>query len=102
MRRGGKRAGAGRKKGFKLAKTIKAQVTADAILKGIGEDQAWKWAAHTARKKRDVKTYVDILKYLTDRRDGKARQALDIGNDKGRPFQIISRIPRPIRDGSAT
>lgn len=98
---GGKRAGSGRRKG--AVAQVKSKITAAVILDGIGEERAWKWAIATAERKKDVKTYVDILKYLTDRRDGKPKQAIEAGGPDGGPvmFQIISEVPRPKR-GSAT
>ncbi len=101
MARNGVKTG-GRKRGTPNKRNVAAQVTAASILKKIDEQKAWEWALATAKKKRDVKTYIDALRYLTDRRDGKPRQAIDVGNDEGRPFKIISSIPRPDRDGSAS
>lgn len=91
MPNGGKRPGAGRKRGKVNRRTLKARSDAGFILTEIGDVEAWKWAYHTARKKRDVRTVTEILKYLTDRRDGKARQAVDLGNEDGKPFEITVR-----------
>jgi hypothetical protein len=102
MASGGKRQGAGRKPGKRTRRSIQAQVQAGGILEGLGEEAAWKWAFQTAKKRRDAKTVVDILKYLTDRRDGKPKQALEIGNEHGKPFQIVNHIPRPKRDGDTS
>jgi hypothetical protein len=103
VQNGGKRRGAGRKPGKRNRKTIAAQVSAAAILKRIGEAEAWRWAAVTAKRKRDVKTYVDILKYLTDRRDGKPRQAIEATGPNGGavPIKIVSYIARPDHAGPA-
>ena len=97
MAKGGKRRGAGRPKGSHT--DIRAKVTAAAILEKINEAEAWNWALTTARKKRDVKTYIDALKYLTDRRDGKPRQTTALEGADGKPLaiQIISEVPRPER-----
>lgn len=93
MAKGGKRKGAGRPKG--AITNVKSRVTAEQILGGIDEQEAWKWALSTARQKKDVKTYADILKYLTDRRDGKPKQAIDLGNRDGKPFEIAVRNVGP-------
>ncbi len=89
MAKGGKRRGAGRKKG--AVAQIKARITAASILDAIGERETWLWAIRTAKKKRDVRTVVDIQKYLTDRRDGKPFQAVGVENQDSKPFEIVVR-----------
>lgn len=86
MAKGGRRKGAGRPKGSVAC--VKSKVTAAEILEHIGEADAWKWAAKTAKEKQDVKTYVDILKYLTDRRDGRPKQAIEGTGEDGK-FELI-------------
>ena len=101
MPRGGVRQNSGRPKGA-VAK-VKSRITAAEILESIDEEKAWKWALDTAKQKKDAKTYVDILKYLTDRRDGKPKQAVEATGTNGAPieFKLVTHIPRPERDGNS-
>ena len=85
MKNGGKRAGAGRKPGMVAQAVARSQ--AAAILEKIDDGEAWTWAYSTARKADDVKSVVEILKYLTDRRDGKAPQAVTL--DSKTPVRIL-------------
>lgn len=69
-RRGGARAGAGRKP---KPITIVRKATAEQVLAGIDETQAWTGILES----KDMRVRLDALKYLTDRRDGKAAQAIE-------------------------
>src|SRR5260370_25714547 len=72
----GKRAGAGRKRG-KVQKVVR-RYTAEDILDGIDEIVEWKPLLQSENEK--IK--LSALIYLTDRRDGKARQPIT-GPDGG-------------------
>jgi hypothetical protein len=100
MENGGKRKGAGRPKGIST-KILARQAHAGEILDSIGERSAWQWAYETAKKKKDVKTLVDILKYLTDRRDGKPKQQIE-GTGEGGKFEVlvrnVGRVPKSESD----
>lgn len=77
MPRGGARKGAGRKPAW-LERTKREN--AETLLKAIGERSAWLWAYTQAVAQLDTRTVVDILRYLTDRRDGKAAQTLAVAH----------------------
>src|SRR5258708_37996043 len=76
FRWGGKRAGAGRKRG-KVQKVVR-RYTAEDILDAIDEIVEWKPLLQSENEK--IK--LTALIYLTDRRDGKARQPIT-GSDGG-------------------
>jgi len=71
--RGGKRPGAGRKPNYFKRLGIKA-VTAAEILAHHDEPELWKGLL--THKSPDVR--LRTLQYLTDRRDGKAKQAVEV------------------------
>lgn len=87
---GGRRKGAGRPKG--AVANVKSKLTAEQILSRIGEEATWSWALATAKKKKDAKTVVDILKYLTDRRDGKPKQALEGTGEGGKMEMVVTLV----------
>lgn len=103
MAHGGARKGAGRKRSpirelQRARKTLKA-VSATLILAQIDELESWKDLLRATRtlivgeKPMDVpdyKTRLEALKYLTDRRDGKAPQAVQItGEDGDSPVKVM-------------
>lgn len=71
--RGGKRAGAGRKPNYLKRLGIKA-ITAAEILAHVNEPELWQGLL--THKSPDVR--LRTLQYLTDRRDGKAKQAIEV------------------------
>jgi hypothetical protein len=71
--RGGKRLGAGRKPNYLKRLGIKA-ITAAEILAHHDEPELWKGLL--THKSPDVR--LRTLQYLTDRRDGKAKQAVEV------------------------
>jgi len=72
-RRGGKRVGAGRKPNYLKRLGIKA-ITAAELLAHVDEPELWKGLL--THKSPDVR--LRTLQYLTDRRDGKAKQAIEV------------------------
>lgn len=104
MAHGGARKGAGRKRSpirelQRARKTLKA-VSATLILAQIDELEAWKDLLGATRTLivgegepmdvPDYKTRLEALKYLTDRRDGKAPQAVQItGEDGDSPVKVM-------------
>ena len=94
MARGGKRTGAGRPKGTVKTleeKTLARQSRASDMLVILGGDARWKWAIDKAVKNDDYRTVTDIMKYWTDRAEGKAPQAINL---KSEPINIsFSRDP---------
>jgi len=72
--RGGKRAGAGRKPNYFKKLGIKAVTAAD-ILAHHNELELWTWLLKRARPA----LRLQALQYLTDRRDGKPKQAVEVG-----------------------
>jgi|NGEPerStandDraft_6_1074524.scaffolds.fasta_scaffold102086_2 hypothetical protein len=92
MPRGGSRAGAGRKVGSVERKTAirivapliqgmaaKEAVTAAAILASVDEKALW------LEELADPRYRLKALIYLTDKRDGKARQALELNAEGEHP-----------------
>jgi len=71
--RGGKRPGAGRKRNYFKRLGLKA-ITAAEILAHVNEPELWKGLL--SHKSPDVR--LRTLQYLTDRRDGKAKQAVEV------------------------
>lgn len=90
MAKGGKREGAGRPQG--AVTEVKSKITAAGVLQHIGEAKAWHWALEAAKKKKDIKTYVEILKYLTDRRDGKPKQAIEGTGEGGKMEMVVTLV----------
>ena len=80
MTHGGKRPGAGRKP-LKLARTGKdlRKVQAEEILAAIDESKFWTDLLSAA----DLRIRLETGKYLTDRRDGKAPQAMQLTDSQG-------------------
>ncbi len=81
MARGGARLGAGRKP-HSLSLVVERS-TAAAILDKIKDAEAWLECYRQARADGDVRAMVDILKYLTDRRDGRPAQAINLTQQPG-------------------
>ncbi len=88
MPRGGKRPGAGKRKGTTNAKTAAKCASAAGLLDHLEERKMWDWIITKAKKKNDVRTVLDVMKYLTDRRDGKAAQAHRLEGLAGEPPQM--------------
>ena len=92
MPRGGKRAGAGRKGRPKL--TFATKLEAKSVLDKLGKDYRGKrlpsedqlWLALLAVP--DLRLRFDVLKYLTDRRDGKPIQQIRMGNAEGEKLKV--------------
>jgi hypothetical protein len=81
MTHGGKRAGAGRKPG---ARALVMQAKADGILATVNEEKIWQ----RLLRSRNDRIVLDSLKYLTDRRDGKAVQAMELSGLEGGPMDL--------------
>lgn len=96
MAKGGKRPGAGRPKG--AVSDLRSKVIASQVLDEIGEAKAWLWAYKTAKKNDNVRAAVEILTYLTNRRDGKPVQPLSTPVDQPLTINVIHRVPRPERE----
>jgi hypothetical protein len=92
MPRGGSRTGAGRKVGSVERKTAlriaapliqgttaREAVTAAAILSSVDEKALW------LEELADPRHRLKALMYLTDKRDGKARQALELTHEEEHP-----------------
>jgi hypothetical protein len=76
MPRGGARFGAGRKP-HSLSLVVERS-TAASILDKINDAKAWLECYRLAREQGDVRGMVEILKYLTDRRDGRAAKQINV------------------------
>lgn len=87
--RGGKRAGSGRK-----PSTIKGIVkrlpkeSAALILDEIKANKKWVDLANSE----DERIVLEVLKYLTDRANGKARQAVEVTGEDGGPVQTAINV----------
>lgn len=109
---GGKRAGAGRPK-TKLSRTVEPlkKATAEEILASIDETAFWQdllWATTVVSVKvlgedsyqeitiPDRKIRIDAGKYLTNRRDGMPKQAIE--NEHSGSILMQHSIPRPARE----
>ena len=96
MPKGGKRPGAGRKPKPKLA-AVKRSVAAE-VLQSIDEKRYWLDLLGIEPPRKDGETRVirlidsrlqfDVLKYLTDRRDGRPVQQVRLANPEGEKFQL--------------
>ena len=87
MARGGKRSGSGRKPSVveKLRKGV-----ADQVFAQVNEVETWVALIHCG----NPKVIADVMKYLTDRRDGKPMQPVSGPNGGAIPVQVINDIPR--------
>ena len=83
MPSGGARAGAGRKS---KPLTAVRKVMAEEILGAVDEVELWKQLVASD----DLRIRLDSLKYLTDRRDGKAPQAVDMNHSGS--LEVIKRV----------
>jgi len=81
MNRGGKRTGAGRKPG---ARALVTRCKAEAVLATVNEEKIWQ----RLMRSRNDRIVLDSLKYLTDRRDGKAVQAMEVSGPEGGPMEL--------------
>ena len=72
MTHGGKRARAGRRPG---ARALVTRSKAEAILATVNEEAIWQRLLRSP----NARIVLDAMKYLTDRRDGKAVQAVELG-----------------------
>jgi|SRR5208282_1805462 len=76
MPRGGARLGAGRKP-HSLSLVVERS-TAATILAKINDARAWLGCYELAKAAGDVRGMVEILKYLSDRKDGRASQQINV------------------------
>ncbi len=99
MARGGARIGAGRKP-HSLSLVVERS-TAASILDRINDGEAWLESYQLAKEQGNLRLMVDILKYLTDRRDGRAAQSIHLTehSDRIAPEEIAraQTIVREIR-----
>jgi hypothetical protein len=73
---GGRRPGAGRKKGGRNAAQLKIIDVAGQVLQEIDAKEKWKALLNCS----DPKVIVDVMKYLTDRVHGRPAQTIQGGN----------------------
>jgi hypothetical protein len=92
MAHGGKRRNAGRPKGVST-KILERQSKAAVMVESLGGDETWKWAKEQAAKKKDYRTVVEIMKYWTDKRDGRAAQAINLNAEE--PLHIHLQLDPP-------
>lgn len=89
-RRGGKRLGAGRKPNYFKRLAVKP-ITAAEILARYDEPKVWDYFL----KHPDPRIALQARQYLTDRRDCKAKQAVDVsGRNPARPYRISKSVGR--------
>ena len=87
--RGGARPGAGRKP---KATVVLRRTMAAEILSAVDEVEVWKGLIEKA----DYRTRLEALKYLTDRRDGKAPQAV-FSDPQGHVIEVACLPVDPCR-----
>jgi hypothetical protein len=68
-------------------------VKAGEVLATIDEIELWQMHLFCE----DSKVAFWALQYLTDRRDGKPRQAMELTGGGGGPIQLVHSVPRPAR-----
>jgi hypothetical protein len=98
MPKGGKRPGAGRKRKPKPKLAGLTRSVAADVLHAIDEKGYWLDLLSTDRHRKDGEAHVirlidsrlqfDVLKYLTDRRDGRPVQQVRIANPEGEKFKL--------------
>src|SRR5215471_6119581 len=72
--------------------------TAIAVLAKLGDQNAWVRCYRMAEEQKDVRAMVEILRYLTDRRDGKAYVAGNpAASQKSDALQQDSRLQTAIQ-----
>src|SRR2546428_4165058 len=81
MTHSGKRTGADRKPG---ARALVMRPKAEGILATVNEEKIWQ----RLMRSRNHRIVLDTMKYLTDRRDGKAVQAMEVSGPEGGPLAI--------------
>jgi len=86
-KRGGKREGAGRPKGVST-KILERQSHAQRVVEQLGGDAAWIWTMNMAKKAKDYRTVVEIMRYWTDRAEGKAPQGVKLEAEDGVTFSV--------------
>ena len=69
----------------------KSKGMAEKALAAVDEAQLWQDLAATS----DLRLRLSTLKYLTDRRDGKPRQAREVKDNQEQPIQLVWGGPRP-------
>lgn len=82
---GGARPGSGRPPGIST-KIVERQEHARDLLDKFGGDATWLWVIQQAKRKKDYRTVADVMKYWTDRAEGKAPQA--ITGPEGEPVKM--------------
>src|SRR6202035_1519623 len=88
MQHGGARLNAGRKP---KAPVLVRQILAAEILGSVDEVLLWQGLLGSENEK--IK--LEALKYLTDRRDGKAPQSMVVGPEDTRPVEMTFSFHRP-------
>jgi hypothetical protein len=81
MNHGGKRPGAGRKAG---ARALVTRSRSENVLATVNEEDIWQ----RLLRNRNARIVLDTLKYLTDRRDGKAVRAFEVSGPDGGPMDL--------------
>jgi hypothetical protein len=96
MAHGGKRSGAGRKRVKpELPEANKAIATQ--VLSKIEEDKCWQELLQA----KDDRLRFDVIKYLTDKRDGKAVQSINHIHDKPIDLNVTLNLADAIAKGRA-
>ena len=81
---GGRRPGAGRKKGGRNAATLKIIDVAGQVLQEIDAKEKWKALLNCS----DPKVVVDVMKYLTDRAHGRPAQTIQGNREQPVAIQL--------------
>jgi len=83
--KGGKRPGAGRKPGDPIVKAKRS--IAESVLNGI--DVIKEWRALLTDKSPKIR--LGALTFLTEHKDGKARQSVQLSGDENKPLSVLVR-----------
>ena len=99
MHKGGARPGAGRPRKPKIPFVPRCEAVSPLDMLGLDykgrmlptERELWLGLLLSP----DLRMRLEALKYLTDRRDGKARERVEHSGREDAPIKIISFVPRP-------
>lgn len=86
-----------------MAVYLNIRMTAAELLDLIGEREAWVWCYQQAVAQLDVRTVLDLLRFLTEKRDGRAAQAVNVHVTQGAAFtpQELERARELVREMQA-
>jgi hypothetical protein len=87
-KRGGPRPGAGRPKSPVKYAPLATKCVATKVLAQSDEETLWEQLLHA----KDLRIRLEAIKYLTDRRDGKPKQAIEASGPDGGPLRASVEV----------